>query len=588
MKLASNLEMDAVDYANQGNSFIGLRGSGKTYGAMKAAEQLLNAGIPIVAIDPTGVWPYLRIESDGKEIKQAYNILVIGGERGDLPWPATHPEVFAAAVIRECLNTGSSVIFDLKDKNTSTKASWARIILEVVTILLEENGQTDILRHVFLEEAAEFLPQKVYPGGQMLYSKLESMARMGRNFGLGYTLINQRAEEIAKAIFEICEQVFVFRQAGKNSLTSIQKWLDNRGIDEKSLKLSDLPKMENGECWVINETGEKKIKILPKRTIHPDPKNKVRYSITNSIEGGNLQDLIESLSQQIEQEKPANKGKNVDDPHVPNKNAFINLQKELKFSEDTRKELHESIKMLVDENQKLRAIINAVKSSVDTISAVPIIENTITVNSEMLKDLPRGARLLAENSTYGSGVNKPSMRGMPPDQPIPDHMLPYESGLVGKTGPNTQRDGASMRMLKAAAMFPKGITKVRMCIIAGVKPTSSTCRGALAWMRKEEMITEGPGAIFISQKGIQLCGKVEKPKDLVSFWREILGPQGSTGRALNAINKVYPNTITRLQLAGMIGVTDTSSTMRGVLANLRKNKLIEESGRNIKLSDELK
>ena len=67
IKLAKNLSIPVVDYANQGNSIIGIRGSGKTYTATKIAEGLILAGIPIIAFDPTGTWQNLRYGINGNK-----------------------------------------------------------------------------------------------------------------------------------------------------------------------------------------------------------------------------------------------------------------------------------------------------------------------------------------------------------------------------------------------------------------------------------------------------------------------------------------------------------------------------------------
>jgi hypothetical protein len=47
-------------------------------------------------------------------------------------------------------------------------------------------------RHIFLEEAAEFAPQRIGHDQGSIYAEIEKLARMGGNAGLGYTLINQR------------------------------------------------------------------------------------------------------------------------------------------------------------------------------------------------------------------------------------------------------------------------------------------------------------------------------------------------------------------------------------------------------------
>jgi hypothetical protein len=79
-----------------------------------------------------------------------------------------------------------------------------------------------------LEEAAEFVPQRIGPDQGSVYAEIEKLARMGGNASLGYTLVNQRAEEVNKAVLELCDCLFLHRQKGRNSLTALSKWLGHR------------------------------------------------------------------------------------------------------------------------------------------------------------------------------------------------------------------------------------------------------------------------------------------------------------------------------------------------------------------------
>lgn len=71
-----------VEAVTQTFGFVGKRGSGKTYGALKLAELFLGADAQVVAIDPVGKWWSLRLGADGKK---GFDIPVLGGHRGDLP-----------------------------------------------------------------------------------------------------------------------------------------------------------------------------------------------------------------------------------------------------------------------------------------------------------------------------------------------------------------------------------------------------------------------------------------------------------------------------------------------------------------------
>lgn len=248
------------ELASQGNGVLGIRDSGKTYSAMLLAERMFDAGVPFTAFDPIGVWRFIRVPGAGR----GYPVVVAGGQDADLPLtPASAPLIVQAA-----MENGVSLVIDLFDMNLS-KADWRRIVRDCIRLMLHRNKQHG-LRHVFLEEAAEFAPQRVLDGE--VYAEVEKLARMGGNSRLGYTLINQRAEEVNKAVLELCDNLFLHRQKGKNSLNSLGKWLDLADVADHKAIISSLPMLPQGECWAwLGGTDlPRHVRIPLKNSLHPD------------------------------------------------------------------------------------------------------------------------------------------------------------------------------------------------------------------------------------------------------------------------------------------------------------------------------
>lgn len=257
------LTLDAAEFGSQGSAILGIRDSGKTYTATALAERLFEAGIPFVAFDPIGVWRFLRVPGEHKG-GRGFPIVVAGGVAGDLPLtPATAP-----AIVEAAMSEGVSLVIDLFHIDLS-KADWKRIVRDCVRLLLHKNKPHG-LRHIFLEEAAEFAPQKVLDGD--VYAEIEKLARMGGNSRLGYTLINQRAEEVNKAVLELCDNLFLHRQKGRNSLTALSKWLDVGGVKEGKAIIESLATLPQGECyaWLAGDDHATKIKGPRKHSLHPD------------------------------------------------------------------------------------------------------------------------------------------------------------------------------------------------------------------------------------------------------------------------------------------------------------------------------
>ncbi len=272
MKLSKHININPIEYASQGNAILGIRDSGKSYTATWLAEQLMESDIPIIAFDPIGVWRNLKIGKQGK----GYPV-VVAGDNADLP---LSPES-AQNIVRAAMKENVSLVIDLYSMALS-KADWKKIVEQSIRLLLYENKNCG-LRHIFIEEAAEFCPQRVGPDQGRVYAEVEKLARMGGNASLGYTLINQRAEEVNKAVLELCDCLFLHRQKGRHSLTALGKWLDVADTSNSKEIINSLPSLVQGECWVWQQGSHnpERVKVPEKKTVHPDRRNPL--SVTRGV-----------------------------------------------------------------------------------------------------------------------------------------------------------------------------------------------------------------------------------------------------------------------------------------------------------------
>lgn len=328
------LEIDSVEYASQANAILGIRDSGKTYTATYIAERLLGEHIPFVAFDPIGVWRYLKVGVSGP----GYQV-VVAGENADLPLtPDSAPNI-----VRAAMRENIPLVLDLYSMSLS-KADWKRIVEESIRLLLYENKEYG-LRHIFIEEAAEFIPQRVGPDQGRVYAEIEKLARMGGNASLGYTLINQRAEEVNKAVLELCDCLILHRQKGRHSLTALGKWLDVADVGASKEIVKSLPSLLQGHCWVWLQGSYEphKIVIPEKATAHPDRRHPLKATsvITADVSG-----FVARLKTSLEaQQRSA--------PHSPKR-------KETERSADPK--LREENSRLALENEQLRKEIAALKA----------------------------------------------------------------------------------------------------------------------------------------------------------------------------------------------------------------------------------
>lgn len=261
-------EIPLADYAIGAAAILGVRDSGKTVTAKGIAEQLLEHNIPIIVFDAVGKWRWMKVpgpkSADLKVDGKGFPIVVAGGRDPDLP--LTPHSV--AEIVRSAVKERIPLVIDLYDASMS-KEDWRRIVKTAIRIIHYENMGGPL--HVFLEEAAEYIPQKVIDG--QTYAEVEKIARMGGNQSVGLTLINQRSQEVNKAVLDLCTTLVLGCQVGNKAIEAVEKWVDRLDPDTADAVTHSLPKLHSGEAWVWTRQSPDapaREKIPMCRSFHPD------------------------------------------------------------------------------------------------------------------------------------------------------------------------------------------------------------------------------------------------------------------------------------------------------------------------------
>jgi hypothetical protein len=141
LEISSTLSLP-IDAVTQKLAMLGRTGSGKSYAATKLAEEMLDAGAQIVALDPVGIWYGLRT---------GYSIPVFGGLHGDIPL-----EVGGGALIADLIvDRRISAVVDVSQfESDADKARFAR---DFAARFYFRQKQKPSPVHLFLEEAQEFV-----------------------------------------------------------------------------------------------------------------------------------------------------------------------------------------------------------------------------------------------------------------------------------------------------------------------------------------------------------------------------------------------------------------------------------------------
>lgn len=239
-------------------AWLGRTGSGKSYGAMKLAELMLESGAQIGVLDPVGVWRSLRVPAvkDGK----AFDVVVLGGLYGDLPLNPSSGTLVADLVV----DRGLSFVLDVSQFIPSEQQEFARAFAHR---FFHRKKSAPSAVHLFLEECQEFIPENPSGREALTLGEFQRLWKLGRNFGIGGSLISQRPQEIAKKALNMSGTLFAFQMTGPQERKAIRAWVADQGVATDIEAV--LQKLRVGEPHVESPTFlevSKSVRILPRVT----------------------------------------------------------------------------------------------------------------------------------------------------------------------------------------------------------------------------------------------------------------------------------------------------------------------------------
>lgn len=302
MKLQLSDELSLpLDGVTQKFAILGRTGSGKSYGATKLCEEMLDAKAQVVALDPVGVWYGLRVgtlEVDDKA-PPGYSIPVFGGLHGDIPLEAGAGALMADLIVERNL----SAVLDL---SSFLLAEQRRFATDFATQLFHRKKTQRSAVHVFFEEAQEFVPQQVRGDVAKMVGAFERLIKLGRNFGIGATLISQRPQAVNKDVLNQTECLIAFQMTGPQERKTIETWIAEKGVNEDIATV--LPHLKVGQChiWSPQWLGiSRTVKIAAKRTadVSSTPKPGVKPIQPRELSPVDLAELREKMSATIERAK---------------------------------------------------------------------------------------------------------------------------------------------------------------------------------------------------------------------------------------------------------------------------------------------
>lgn len=274
---------------------FGKKGSGKTWTSAVWVEQLLTNKIPVVILDPVGRWWDLGLSApDGRS--PGFPVAIFGGQHGQVQLT---PDM-GAAIARYVVEKHVPTVIDLSFER---KGTWRRVVADFCDELFKVNV---LPVHVVIEEAPEFIPQRIFGDMATVFGAVDRLVRLGRNRGIGVTAIGQRLQTTNKDTVSQVDALIVMRLVDPQGRKAALEWVKAKGQEEQAQEFVDaLSGLKNGEGYIWSpewlETFER-VRFAPRVTFHFDADRAAVESLpTGEIaQAVNTDDLLREFSKFVE------------------------------------------------------------------------------------------------------------------------------------------------------------------------------------------------------------------------------------------------------------------------------------------------
>jgi hypothetical protein len=358
-----------INAATKTFAILAKRGAGKTYTGGVMAEEFFKNNIPFIVFDPIDVWWGLRLNSDSRS--QGLPVVVFGVENADIKLDRDMGRRIAQSVVKDNVSCVIST-FGLP------KVAQRHLVAEFADEILTINNSP---RHIFLEEAHEYVPQRVHGSMGKTFNSVSNLVVMGRNRGIGVTLLNQRAATVNKDVLTQLDTLIAMRSVGPQDRKSLKEWVEAHAAEgDFDSFIKSLPSLPTGEGWIWSPEFLdifKRIKIRQRQTFHPDREKLGTKFEMPDLDRVDVQSFIERFNSSVEtktEKKSEKKSRTVQDKPLYDDN----------YIRDLRNEYESKLITIESENRSLKQQINNIRRIVGVNGDPVINEQSIPGNSDII------------------------------------------------------------------------------------------------------------------------------------------------------------------------------------------------------------
>lgn len=608
LKIADGLSLP-LDVVTQTIAILAKRRAGKSYTMRRLFEQLFKAGQQVVLVDPKGDQWGVRSAANGKD--PGLPIVILGGERGDVPLEPGSGEIIAKLIVEERI----SALLDLSLFRKHEVATFMTSFMETLYRLkAREIYRTPMM--LVIDEADAIAPQKPQKGEERMLGAAEDIVRRGGQRGIGCVLVTQRSAVLNKNVLTQAQILVVLRTIAPQDLKAMEAWIDVHGDEEQGETLMEsLPSLPTGDAWFWSpgwptiEGIFKRVHVLPIDTFDSgaSPKPGVKRVEPKNLADIDLDALKGHMAATIEKAKADDpkrlkadlataRAENVklkaaaEKPACPAPEALAAAKaagREAGWQEGYhtgRSEVADKVYRLWE---PLRDAVGAVAKAADAFDAgnreIAYEERLTTVRTAHGRPIPAPTTTRAFHTTSRAAAERIGRENLAPAArvaPAPHATIRSGNPDIGNTG--------KRRILIALAQNHEGLTDRKLSILTGIARSGGTWRTYMGDLRTRGLVDSGGGSNRISDEGRNQLGHYDPlpvGQALVEYWRGRLGDTGKR-KLFDACVAAYPASLTTEQLAERSGIEPTGGTWRTYMGQLRSLELLVGKG-EIKANEEL-
>lgn len=563
-------------------AILAVKRAGKSNGAVVMAEEMYDAGVPWVAIDPKGDWWGVRAAGSAPGLE---NVIVFGGLHGDVPLEPSAGNLIADLVVDHRITC-------VLDVSEMTKADQRRFLIDFVQRLYKRNTEA---MHVFCEEADEYIPQRVMGENAKLVGAFETLVKRGGFRGIGITLITQRSASLNKDVLTQAGTLIAMRTPSPQDRKAVLAWVEYHQASKEML--DELPMLEAGEAWFFSPQTFKtveKFRFRQRRTFDSGatPEVGAKPRPAAKLADVDLSAIKEAMAETIERAK-------ADDPkfwRAQHAGALKELHElaaryETLYTEH-RNHVCEAEQKIVEVSTVSPEAVEQLLRCIDDLGQIAEswagTEDALqTVANQLSVDLARAT----QNKGYVLPDPTPAAVRTPP-LPRSPHSSPrsgYTSNdraVAAPVAPRGPAPGAQLKeptggslgkgerqILIAIASYDGGVTNEQLTVLTGYKRSSRNTY--LQRLTSAGFAVRQGDRIVATAEGVAELGDDYEPLPrgaaLRDYWLNKLG-SGGEHQILGALIRVYPEGLTGEEIDEATGYKRSSRNT--YLQRLRARELV--------------